>query len=192
MPNIMIKFVELNKDSNANERIQEELHLADIKPVKATGYYPNKFPQNLQGRLGDWHFQRGKDFWYASTLEGKGFVYHPIAYCLDNKPYPVKGENQPKTLGEVIIPLNGSTPDSLEKCVRHYAPNGRELFRVPEGTDIMRFRESLECLQCYTPNVDFVYELIPPFVSLINKYNITTLPGLIAFAKVVKEVNYAT
>ena len=91
----------------ADEYIQEELILAGIPLIKG-GRNAGEVPYSITGKLGDWTFGRAWYYWVASSEKGNGLPLE-IATALHERNYPIIGEKQPKTYGQIIRVMGDCT-----------------------------------------------------------------------------------
>ena len=93
-------MINLAGNKQADERIQEELNLANIDLVKGD-INVGEVPYTITGKLGNWIFKRAWSYWIARAPDGKGLTLE-IASSMHEQDYPITELNQPKKYGEII------------------------------------------------------------------------------------------
>ncbi len=94
------KMKNLAGETKADLHILKELEEAGVEVVEGERSR-GEVPYTLTGQLADWNFSRAWYYWMANAENGKGLPLE-VATELHNRKYPVKGERQPKTYGQVI------------------------------------------------------------------------------------------
>lgn len=157
----------------ADESIQEELYIAGINIVKGE-QSKGEVQYSIRGKLRDWNFSRAWYYWVASAPDGKGLPLE-VATELHEREYPISGDNQPKTLGQVIR-VTGHCgcppPKDWAEPVEEVLRKELERFKITSAT----YGELAKLYNSGKINV-------PRFVNL---YHINNQLGLNEFAHVIK------
>jgi len=164
-------------NKNADRYIQEELILAGIPIVrgeKSTG----EVPYSITGKIGDWTFERAWYYWMASAPDGKGLSLE-VATKLHEQDYPIIGENEAETYGQVIrVAGHCGCPPPEE-----WAFPTREVLEIESkriGKDLMR--------TCYGDLAELCNSGIVKGARFVNSYHIDTQVGLNKLARVISNL----
>jgi hypothetical protein len=185
-----IKMKNLAGAEEADIQIQEELLLAGIELVH--GVRGNtEVPYSITGKLGDFTFRRAWYYWMAGADEGNGLPVD-VATAMHERAYPIVGERQPATYGQVIRVAGhcGCPPPS--EWADHFDDLGRKVVLDPEGEQEASLRRYIE--QGYielkvldklrfAPSLEGVAAR-----SVVTSYHIDSQLGLNEFARVLKEL----
>ncbi|MDO8517112.1 MAG: hypothetical protein Q7S33_03210 [Nanoarchaeota archaeon] len=92
-------MINLAGNKEADVFIQEELLSARIPLIRGT-MSKGEVPYSISGQLKNWNFQRAWRYWIADA-EGLGLPLE-VASELHERKYPITGERQPLTYGEMV------------------------------------------------------------------------------------------
>jgi len=169
--------------------IQEELLLAGIDAVKGE-LNKGEVPYTITGKVGNWSFRRAWYYWIASAPEGEGLPL-VAAQELHNRPYPIEGDNRPKTYGQVVRVGGDCGCPPPEEGATHYDAQGLELVVDPEGKELAQAKiclNKMPHLQKDFEKLRFVLSLDGIVAkSVVDSYHIDSQLGLNEFARVVRE-----
>lgn len=87
-------------ETKADLHILKELSEAGIEVVEGKRTR-SEVPYTLTGKLADWNFSRAWYYWMAHAEDGKGLPLE-VATELHERKYPISGEREPETYGQVI------------------------------------------------------------------------------------------
>lgn len=170
-------MINLAGKHDADVFIQQELLLAGIEMVES-GRDGSEVPYTITGKLGNWKFNRNWYYWVAKFKNGEEGLPLEIATLMYERTYPIIGENQPKTYGEVIRVDGGCecihprdaalpTKKSLKKWSKENNRNFEEIYK----SDLAKL--------CNKGTIN-----APRY---INVYHIDNQIGLNEFARVLRE-----
>jgi len=168
-------MINLTGIKEADEQIQEELYLAGIE-LALGERSKGLVPYSITGKANDWKFERAWRYWIAIAEKGNGLPLE-VATDMHERRYPIIGEGQPKSYGQVIrvggrwggpYPRECAFPNSevlraeLKRMGKEFATNG-ELVEL--------------CNRGIIHGQRFVIS-----------YHIDTQPGLNEFARVLRKL----
>jgi hypothetical protein len=115
-------MINLAGKTKADLYILEELSVAGIEVVEGKRTR-SEVPYTITGKLADWNFSRAWYYWMANADKGLPLE---VATELHSRKYPVEGERQPETYGQVIRVDGGRGYPAPTRSVRSYHIDSQE------------------------------------------------------------------
>lgn len=178
---------------DADAYIQEELLLAGIPLVKGE-QSKSEVPYTYTGSLCGWHFRRLWCYWSAAqSVDGEGLPLD-LAVAMHERRYPIVGDNQPKTYGQVVRAGGHAAGPHPNDMAYHYDAAGHSIIIDLKGDNERATVDFLQHADAVDPsivalfrNMRFVKSLdrIEGLRSYVNLYHVDTQLGLNELARVI-------
>jgi len=186
-------FKNLAGVEHADEYIQTELFMANIPPIRGTRSQ-GEVPYSFTGQRGEWAFVRAWRYWMASVPLGQGLPL-AAATTLHGLRYPILGEDEPWTFGEVIRVAGHVACPHPRDWAQHFDADGTQVILDPTGRQERAYNElfAMGGLEQAGPvgvrPMRFVRSLegLVDLRSFVNVYHIDTQLGLNAFAHAIQK-----
>jgi hypothetical protein len=181
--------------TKADLYILKELSEAGIEVVEGKRTR-SEVPYTLIGRLADWNFSRAWNYWMANAEDGKGLPLE-VATELHERKYPISGENQPETYGQVIrVAGHCGCPYPNGGWANHYDDLGKLLQHDPKG-ESKRFVEKTVSEGTFTQEQADKYHFVKTkreletltAKSLIDSYHVDSQEGLNVLAGAIRTLH---